>query len=366
MRRLWIILLLLCLVVACGAEATPTPDLVATQIAVEEAAHATMTARALAPTYTALPVPTETSVPPTAPPTLAPTSTDAPTIPPTLTNTPTQVVPPTDTAAPALTATPKPPTPTKRPPTATPIVYRPEPYTAVNVAPDDVLNVRAGPGVSNPVVGSMPPHAPNVQVGEMGQKVGGALWLPVWYRGTEGWANGNYLARQVGWVPDGVGARAARIIWAIKQEDMGELAALIHPDQGVRFSPYTYVRVDEDLVFAADQLTELWGDATVYTWGAFDGSGEPIEFTFQQYYGRFVYDVDFVRPDVVGFDVFIGTGNMINNIRDVYPGAIIVEYHFEGFDPQYGGMDWRSLRLVLEEFEGQWYLIGIVHDEWTI
>ena len=37
---------LLLLLIGCGGEPTPTPDLVATQIAVEEAAHATMTARA--------------------------------------------------------------------------------------------------------------------------------------------------------------------------------------------------------------------------------------------------------------------------------------------------------------------------------
>jgi hypothetical protein len=29
-------------------------------------------------------------------------------------------------------------------------------------------------------------------------------------------------------------------------------------------------------------------------------------------------------------------------------------------------MDWRSLRLVFEEQGGSWYLVGIVHDQWTI
>ena len=42
-----------------------------------------------------------------------------------------------------------------------------------------------------------------------------------------------------------------------------------------------------------------------------------------------------------------------------------MEYHFKGMDAQQGGMDWRSLRLVLEAHNGAWYLVGIVHDEWT-
>jgi hypothetical protein len=44
---------------------------------------------------------------------------------------------------------------------------------------------------------------------------------------------------------------------------------------------------------------------------------------------------------------------------------MIVEYYFPGFDPQYGGMDWRSLRLVFSDHGGTWYLAGIIHDEWT-
>jgi hypothetical protein len=88
--------------------------------------------------------------------------------------------------------------------------------------------------------------------------------------------------------------------------------------------------------------------------------------TFQDYYARFVYDVDFAQPEVVGFDETVGRGNTINNIATVYPLAVTVEYHFEGFDPQYAGLDWRSLRLVLEEYGGDWVVVGIVHDEWTI
>jgi (p)ppGpp synthase/HD superfamily hydrolase len=44
----------------------------------------------------------------------------------------------------------------------------------------------------------------------------------------------------------------------------------------------------------------------------------------------------------------------------------MVEYHFSGFDPKYEGMDWRSLRLVFEEKDNIWHLVGIIHDQWTI
>ena len=294
-------------------------------------------------------------------------------------------VPPTATPEPP-TPTPTAPTATSGPPTPTPIPPSPTPprptdtpsppsdvlYTVVSVESHDVLNVRAGAGVVHSIVGSLPPYGMDVLVTGSGEDVAGSLWVPIRYQDVTGWVNSHYLARQVGSVEEEIAARAAQTIMALKNEDLETLASLVHPDNGVRFSPYTYVRAEpgalggEDLVFSAERIGDFFADQTVYTWGVFDGTGEPIGFTARQYYDRFIYDVDFARPHVVGFNETVGAGNTINNIAEVYPQAITVEYHFEGFDPQFTGLDWRSLRLVLEEKEGAWYLVGIVHDEWTI
>jgi uncharacterized protein YraI len=245
-------------------------------------------------------------------------------------------------------------------------------YTVVNVASDDVLNVRSKAGVAHPIVGAIPPHGMGVQITGAGAQVDGSLWAPVEYRGITGWANSNYLAYQVGWVDEAVAAQAPEIIMALKNRNLENLSRLVHPDKGVRFSPYTYVRVEPglpegaDLVFSSAHIADFFADQTVYNWGRFDGSGEPIDLTFEAYFAGFIYDADFARPHAVGYNEVIGRGNTINNIAEVYPNAVTIEYHFEGFDPTFAGLDWRSLRLVLEEKEGAWYLVGIVHDEWTI
>jgi hypothetical protein len=235
-----------------------------------------------------------------------------------------------------------------------------------------VLNVRAGAGAGQPIVGTIPYYGHDVQVFAGEQVVGGAPWVPVRYGDLSGWVNRDLLARQVGDVVEAIAARAAQAILALRDHDIPELVELVHPVKGVTFSPYTFVHPlqgapgEADLVFSRDQLAGLWSDPAVHHWGSYDGSGLPIDLTFQAYYAKFVYDVDFAQPEVVGFDEFIGQGNTINNIREVYPLGVVVEYHFSGFDPQYGGMDWKSLRLVFEEVDGAWYLVGIVHDEWTI
>jgi len=152
----------------------------------------------------------------------------------------------------------------------------------------------------------------------------------------------------------------------LKEQDMSGLSAIVHPVKGVRFTAYPYVNLADDLVFTSAQLPNILQDTQIYTWGSFDGTGDPILKTFGDYFDRFVYSKDFANPHMIGNNITIGTGNSINNISEAYPDGMFVEFHFKGFDPQYEGIDWRSLRLVFENMGGLWYLVGIVHGEWTI
>lgn len=158
---------------------------------------------------------------------------------------------------------------------------------------------------------------------------------------------------------------AAAVISALKQSDMKTLSAYIHPEKGLLFSPYAHIETATAKVFPADGLPALI-DSTVYNWGSYDGSGDPIELTFKQYYDKFVYDKDFIEAETVGVDEIKGEGNTIVNIEDVFPNSYVMDYYFSGFDPQYNGMDWESLILVLEELNGAWYVSAIVHSQWTI
>lgn len=68
----------------------------------------------------------------------------------------------------------------------------------------------------------------------------------------------------------------------------------------------------------------------------------------------------------MGYNHVFSSGNIIDNSHDFYPNSIIVEYYLPGTDPNNGGMDWQSLRLVFQSIENQWYLVGIIHSQWTI
>lgn len=153
---------------------------------------------------------------------------------------------------------------------------------------------------------------------------------------------------------------------ALRDRDMAWLSSNIHPDKKLRFSPYTYIDLEKDLTFGAGEIKGLMNSGKVYTWGAYDGSGDPIRMTFAEYMSEFVYDKDFLNAEEIIYNQYISRGNTVNNILEAYPDGKLLEYYFSGFDPQYGGLDWESLKLIFEEKDGQWYLVGIIHDSWTI
>lgn len=158
--------------------------------------------------------------------------------------------------------------------------------------------------------------------------------------------------------------RAAKVIAAVKDKDMTALSGYVHPQLGLRFSPYAFIK-DTDLVFPADKIASLITDNIVYSWGAYDGSGTPIDLTFADYYSKFIYDVNFANAPEWSLNRRLGVSTSIDNIFEFYQSAMFVEFYFPGFDPQYEGMDWRSLRLVFMEDNHTWYLVGIIHDQWT-
>ncbi len=140
----------------------------------------------------------------------------------------------------------------------------------------------------------------------------------------------------------------------------------MHPEKELRLSPYAYVDINKDLTFSFSEFKESFSTSMKHNFGTYDGSGEPIKLTLFEYYERFIYDEDYVASHVIGNNQTIGQGNTLNNIKQEYPEASFIEFHFTGFEPEFEGLDWKSLILVFEFFEGQWHLVGIVHNEWTI
>ena len=162
-----------------------------------------------------------------------------------------------------------------------------------------------------------------------------------------------------------VAAPAAAVLGALKSRNGPALAALAHPDKGVRFSPYPYIQLGKDQVLTRGDLAKAFADGTVRLWGITSGRGDEIRLTYADYHDRYVYDQDFRSAPQIAYNQTLARGNTIGNGGAVYPNAIAAEFYFPGFDPKFQGLDWRSLDLVFEPVGQTWYLIAVVHGEWT-
>ncbi|RYD79673.1 MAG: hypothetical protein EOP53_09295 [Sphingobacteriales bacterium] len=133
----------------------------------------------------------------------------------------------------------------------------------------------------------------------------------------------------------------------------------------VHFSPYGFIGSGEQTLTAKDFTAALSTNKKM-NWGSYDGSGDPINLTAKQYIEKFVYNADFLNAEKTGVDKFIASGNSLNNLKEVYKNIRFIEYHFSGFEKKYAGMDWTSLRLVFREQNDRYYLVAVVHDQWTV
>jgi len=153
---------------------------------------------------------------------------------------------------------------------------------------------------------------------------------------------------------------------AFSAHDADALAALVHPTKGVRFTINAHVDVKADVVMQRAQIADFWTSAKIYRWGVQDATGDPIRSTPAAFSKSYLNDRDYVRDSVLTVNADRGSGTILSNIAEAYPGSSHVEFFIEptmaGGQP---GNDWAALRLVFERLDGKWYLVGVVHAAWT-
>ncbi len=152
----------------------------------------------------------------------------------------------------------------------------------------------------------------------------------------------------------------------IRDGSFDKLAEAVHPEDGVYFVPYSYVDTAANQHFSAEQLAAFGTDENSYLWGYTDGEGAPIELTPKQYFEKYVYDEDYLEAPIIGRNYITMSGNSIENVAEAFPNCEFVDFHFPGFDEQYAGMDWTTLRLVFREYEDTYKLVAVIHAQWTI
>lgn len=236
----------------------------------------------------------------------------------------------------------------------------------VLVAADDVLNVRSGAGIENPIVGMLEPGV-IVRMSGRESRVGSSTWKEIDVPGGTGWVNARYLGAVVSDVEfdgdDDVTALLERMSEIMATD--GDLTEVVS-SRGLAVVHNAPARF-----FPASELDTLMTDTTTYKWGSAalePDSPELPSRTFAEAVGeRFVATFD--DPDVsIRFDEIEMGGNGI-------PAEFVIPFELSGFhfvsvydsgdDEQYGGLDWTAWYVSIDYEEGEPVVVGMTVNEWS-
>ncbi|MES2651350.1 MAG: hypothetical protein V4663_06390 [Bacteroidota bacterium] len=164
---------------------------------------------------------------------------------------------------------------------------------------------------------------------------------------------------------DSIKAIGEQVLISLKENNFVELRKYFS-EEGVLFSPYGYIDTAKSKKLSPDDFLTAIDKKWILTWGSYDGTGDPIKLTVKAYLKKFAYNADYVNAEAIGFDEEMKQGNSTNNLKEIYPQHHFIDYHFSGFNQKMEGMDWTSLRLVFEKQNGEYFLVAVIHDQWTI
>jgi Ankyrin repeats (3 copies) len=196
--------------------------------------------------------------------------------------------------------------------------------------------------------------------------------LTFYYDGTLSYPKNelDILSLELVYKEPGIIEQAESVFTLLADKNMKELAKQVHPEKGVLFAPYLQLKstsmteTHNPVTFSTKEIPNLLQDKETYLWGYGGGSGLPIEMTPSEYFEGYVHTKQ--QPDAIYVNEQNLTGPefFTETVRGIFPSAHMVQYSF--FETQKGyDQSWLQLTLVFEEYEGEWKLVGVLHNAWT-
>jgi photosystem II stability/assembly factor-like uncharacterized protein len=234
------------------------------------------------------------------------------------------------------------------------------PYAVINVASNDVLNIRAGAGVSQPIVGYFASDAKDVMRTGPTVSVDGAVWVEVRRNdGLTGWVNAHYLTESVTHEAFCADTRVLPLIEQLKQsinQSNGNLLGpIVSPVHGVNMHLWAY---GPGVKFTQGTAANIYTSGTIYNWGG-GPSGIPDTGTFN----------DSVKPKYLevfnapNMETYCDSLDKVFPLSHPWPYPNIRFYNlYKPASDQF--FDFRTLLVGIEYVNGQPYIYGMVTIIW--
>ncbi|HSM56668.1 MAG TPA: SH3 domain-containing protein [Candidatus Sulfomarinibacteraceae bacterium] len=282
---------------------------------------------------------------------------------------PTATAAPTDTPIPSPTSPPPTATATTSPAAATRPTPAPEsdaPLQVVYVEPDDVLNVREGAGVDAEIRGALPPGS-SARVEEWeGQMANDHLWLPISDGETSGWVNSLFLTEQISSQEFCQADEPLDLVTSLQEavaaREGDELMPLLSTQRGLRVRTSWW---NPEVRLAGDGLQNLFSQSQGFDWGHEDGSGRPIEGSFQDVILPLLEQDLLGATDIACNEILHGNTAGLVQLPPEYEGINFYSVH-RAPAPDDIGFDWGTWVVGIERWQGEYHIAFLVHYAYEI
>jgi uncharacterized protein YgiM (DUF1202 family) len=238
-------------------------------------------------------------------------------------------------------------------------------YAVINVPADEVLNIRSGPGVENPVLGTLQPSETGLKRTGKTSGLGDDLWVEIQNpSGGTGWVKSDFLTE---YVTPSTFCGDTRVIsllqnleTAVNATDGKLLKSLVSPAHGLDVA---YIRDGMVANYSPEEADWAFQSTYEVNWGLGAGSGEPATGTFPEIVLPALQDV-FKNLTTTCNEVKLGGATYVVEWPIEYANINFYSLHNPGVDPSYAGMDWRTWLAGVEYVDGKPYLFALLHYQW--
>ena len=238
-------------------------------------------------------------------------------------------------------------------------------YAVINVFPDDMLNIRSGPGVENALVGTLQPNQSGLTRTGKSSSVGEDTWIEIENpNGGTGWVDANFLTEAVDPASFCADARVNTLIEnlesAVNASNDDILASLIHSLHGLDVRLWRYGTVAN---YTREEASWVFESEYEVNWGPAPGSGENTLGTFSEAVLPKLQDVFSANYSLHCNDTLDLATFSVEPWPPEYANTNFYTVYKPGTE-QNGGLDWRAWTVGVEYVEGQPYLFALIHYQW--
>ena len=149
-----------------------------------------------------------------------------------------------------------------------------------------------------------------------------------------------------------------KVVQWIHAGDIDALARHIHPRRGVRLSWQTDFREPRSHTFSRDQLRAAYRSRKELDWGTDSAKGDPIRMDLECFFLALTREPSNITKRYTcnyrGFTARHSNPMSCIEAKWINPQSETRDY------------DWLGLVVVMEQYKGKWYVVGLLHDRWEI